>query len=422
MSDNHSPLHLLILTHAFPYGAAEQFLETEILYAAKQFASITVVPNQTDGQPRLLPDHVTVDLSFVQQRPRLVQRILIAITEALTSRWFYQELWDHPWILHSPRAFRKLLIYHDKAHYVCQWLSGYLRRSTVEPNKLILYTFWFVPQSIGIGLVKQKHPNLKYISRAHRDDLYETDSDPPYIPFRKLTFQALNHLFVISEHGYRYVQETYDAAIRPPMEIARIGINDPGFDNQPSSDGVFRIVSCSFMIPVKRLELFVQGLRIFAQNHPDRLVEWHHIGDGPLHDSISQEAQTQMPSNVNCFFHGHLSNPDVMAFYRDHPVDVFINVSLSEGIPAAIMEAQSTGIPCIATDVGGNPEIVNNTNGVLLPAHPTPQEIAEALLQLASNQTSAAQKRAASKHTWNNHYNASRNYAAFVERIITLFS
>ena len=45
------------------------------------------------------------------------------------------------------------------------------------------------------------------------------------------------------------------------------------------------------------------------------------------------------------------------------PVDLFLTVSANEGIPVSIMEAQSFGIPVIATDVGGISEIVNNVNG-----------------------------------------------------------
>ena len=47
--------------------------------------------------------------------------------------------------------------------------------------------------------------------------------------------------------------------------------------------------------------------------------------------------------------------------------DLFVNMSLSEGIPVSIMEAISFGIPIIATNVGGNAEIVNDETGVLIP-------------------------------------------------------
>ena len=47
-------------------------------------------------------------------------------------------------------------------------------------------------------------------------------------------------------------------------------------------------------------------------------------------------------------------------------MDLFINLSTSEGIPVSIMEAYSFGIPAIATNVGGTAELVSNKNGRLI--------------------------------------------------------
>ena len=67
------------------------------------------------------------------------------------------------------------------------------------------------------------------------------------------------------------------------------------------------------------------------------------------------------------FFAGALSQEEVFSFYRCNHVDLFVNVSEAEGIPISIMEALSFGIPCVATRVGGNPEIVHHgENGYLI--------------------------------------------------------
>ena len=62
--------------------------------------------------------------------------------------------------------------------------------------------------------------------------------------------------------------------------------------------------------------------------------------------------------------------------------DVLVLPSLSEGFPVTILEAMASGLPVIATRVGGVPEIIeNNVNGYLVETE-NPQEIAEALLTL----------------------------------------
>ena len=50
-------------------------------------------------------------------------------------------------------------------------------------------------------------------------------------------------------------------------------------------------------------------------------------------------------------------------------MDVFVLSSIAEGMPRAILEAMAAGIPCIATEAGGIPEIINTPDvGLLVPA------------------------------------------------------
>jgi glycosyltransferase involved in cell wall biosynthesis len=48
--------------------------------------------------------------------------------------------------------------------------------------------------------------------------------------------------------------------------------------------------------------------------------------------------------------------------------DLFINTSISEGVPVSVMEAFAAGIPAYATDVGGTREIVDDSVGKLMPS------------------------------------------------------
>ena len=60
-------------------------------------------------------------------------------------------------------------------------------------------------------------------------------------------------------------------------------------------------------------------------------------------------------------------------------LDVFVLPSVKEGLPYVILEAMSSGIPIIATDVGGIPDLVlDGTNGILVNPR-NPLAIAEAL-------------------------------------------
>ncbi len=97
-----------------------------------------------------------------------------------------------------------------------------------------------------------------------------------------------------------------------------------------------------------------------------------------------------------------------------------MNVSESEGVPVSIMEAQSFGIPVIATNVGGTPEIVNEENGHLLTANPTANEIASSFYDVAFNKEKWKNKRKLSHKNWEENFNAEKNYRAFADEILSL--
>lgn len=61
---------------------------------------------------------------------------------------------------------------------------------------------------------------------------------------------------------------------------------------------------------------------------------------------------------------------DIAALMADS--DVFLNTSLYEGMPIALLEAMRSALPIVATDVAGNRELVRaETNGLLAPLDPT---------------------------------------------------
>ena len=65
--------------------------------------------------------------------------------------------------------------------------------------------------------------------------------------------------------------------------------------------------------------------------------------------------------------------------------DLFIFPSRSEGAGAALIEAMATGLPCIATDTGGIPEVlVNGENGFLFQRENS-DELAEKIISVISD-------------------------------------
>jgi len=94
-------------------------------------------------------------------------------------------------------------------------------------------------------------------------------------------------------------------------------------------------------------------------------------------------------------------------------------VSETEGLPVTIMEAMSSGIPIIATDVGGTAELVNNDCCKLLSPCVTSEELSDELKEFYIRQDKDM-LRFNAKNQWENLVNAEKNYTEFAEFLVSL--
>ena len=106
------------------------------------------------------------------------------------------------------------------------------------------------------------------------------------------------------------------------------------------------------------------------------------VGDGPILESLRAEART-LGIREDCIF--ALSTPQVTEWLR--AVDIFVLPSLSEALSNALMEAMACGCPVVASNVGGNPELVRNGETGLLFKPGDVERLAMALQVLIENQS-----------------------------------
>ena len=411
---------LVLFTGSYPYYSQDSlteqsFLQIEVQYLAEAFQPLIIAPNYQFNHKSSLPDGVKVDLSYSRfvREAQTKSRILHILKHPL----FFQEVLSHPRLWLKPEVIRGLA---RRALHVLatrDWVIELFQKYGLDPENTIFYTYWLNNITLGVGMAKQKFPAICLASRAHGGDLYHDRRPFSYFSYRSQTLRLLDRLFLISEHGRIYITDVYPR-MTPICEVSRLGVRDFGFINPGSKDGVFRIVSCSSLTLVKRVDLLLLGIAQSALDRPGQLFEWNHFGDGPMADDILLLAERSMPSNISWHFHGSLPNAQIIRFYRENPIDLFGNVSSSEGIPVSIMEAACFGIPLMATAVGGTPEIVSEQNGKLLSSNPFPKEIAKDILDLLDHPQLRMQAGNSSRRTWQLGYDADRNYSEFVNRLI----
>ena len=407
---------LVLFTSSYPYDIAleQTFLDKEVSFLSENFNRVIIVPEQRSATKCSVPANIEIreDYSITLAKGKKIG----AIPKILFSHKFYKEIMVQPSVFLHPILWMRLLTYLYVAEITRNWVCKFIENERLDPSQCIFYTYWFGASTLGIGLVKIIYPEICIISRGHGTDIYAERHSHAYLPCRTQSLDVLDSLFLDSDACTKYISNRYPEFIHL-CETSRLGIVDPGFITSPSKDGIFRIVSCSLFVPVKRVELLLTGIIFAAGLRPELKIEWHHFGTGPLKPDIESLAQENLPDNASAFFPGYPSLEYLLSFYKDNPIDVFVNVSESEGTPVSIMEAISCGIPIVATAIGGNPEIVSEQNGKLLDPNPTPKEIALALLSIWDEPDLALEKRKQSRRIWQEKYNADQNFQSFVERL-----
>ncbi|MEN9564189.1 MAG: hypothetical protein RIR73_2433 [Chloroflexota bacterium] len=408
-------MNVVIFTSSYPYDhASEQtFLQGEVKLLCQSFDRLILVPRTVKGKQLPIPDAVEVDGSFANTFT--LGRRIAASFGAIFTRDFYLDIKEHFPLSLKPSYIRRLLSFLAGAQLTRNWVYDWLKKNSVEDT--VFYTYWFDELTMGIGLAKDTHPSLRVVSRAHGYDIYEELYK--IWPCRWRAIEMTDGLFSASNAGKDYFLKKYPQ-YEKNYHVSLLGVADPGGVCQPSDDGVLRIVSCSMIIDLKRVDLLLEGIARAAQKRSGQKFEWHHFGDGEGRESLMERVKKEFPPNAKGNLYGFVPHREVIRFYLEQPVDVFSNVSFTEGTPVSIMEAISCGIPVIATAVGGNVEIVQARNGVLLSKNPTPDEIADVLLDVCDNREVWQGRRQGSREIWQERYNETTNFKTFAHALVKI--
>ncbi|HOO99534.1 MAG TPA: glycosyltransferase, partial [Bacteroidales bacterium] len=282
-------------------------------------------------------------------------------------------------------------------------------------GEVLLYSYWMNAGARAICMLD--NVNAVRITRAHRVDLYEEEAEDGYLPLVRHTFIKLNAIFFISGHGKKYFEKTH-GLIHDKNIVSRLGIiNTLPLISETNESQAFRIVSCSSLIKVKRVHLLIRALSLVKIS---KRIIWNHFGEGPLEDELKTLAGSVLGnySGIEYKFMGRVMNDQIMKFYSENIPDLLVNTSSSEGIPVSIMEAQSFGIPVIATDTGGTGEIIGEQTGILIPVDFTIEELAGHIVNILLMEPDEKRRmKKAIYDNWKMNFNAFTNFKDFINNI-----
>lgn len=374
-------MKLILFANFFPCKRAEPFLKSEFNSAARHASEITTFTlygRAEDSDPSIMQRAkcLVPVLPEAKNKKMLFAKGLFNpapfgfhLNEFFTQKVFLSPAKLYWWFvsLLVTRAALSSEAYRD--------LKTYLLKN---PDTL-LYFYWGDNLCWTLPYLQKdlKQMPLKSVVRFHGSDLYE-EIKASYAPLRKLVLKHAAALYTISEYGRKYLSDKYPDC-KEKINVARLGVDDQGLN--PFNPQKKVVLSVSNLVPVKRVHLIFNALQVMKEE-----LEWHHFGDGPQM-AMLKELTAQTRHGLKIFLHGHVSHSTLDEFLKTNSVSVFVNTSSSEGVPVSVMEAFSYGIPVVATAVGGTPELVNSSNGLLLKKDFSNAELAATLATFLNAET-----------------------------------
>lgn len=342
-------MKILIIRNAFSYdfGGAER-MAVHIAAELKQNKINTVMLSR---QPRLL--------AYAQSQGVSTQK----------GWWWTKQNWSGLSILLVP-------IYILWQIVLTIWYLQLMTRQGIDAVHILskddFIAATIASRLLGKPVVWTDTADLKFIYRNHKV-WYKN-------PVGKLVFVVsgrASHVTLVSHNERRLIEQSLGRAVPANYRVIHIAGKDENVTpvkRSPADRGAVVFCATSRLVIDKGIGELIEAFAKLTQTS-DTYRLWL-LGDGPDQDRFTKQAA----NNPHITFFGHVDKP----LPQLAAADVYMHPSYHEGFSLSLTEAAMLGKPMIATDVGGNPELVNAQNGLLVPIR-NAEALHDAMKQLGSN-------------------------------------
>lgn len=131
-------------------------------------------------------------------------------------------------------------------------------------------------------------------------------------------------------------------------------------------DDAYMLITVGRLIPLKGIDQIIRAIARFRDQRTEKKkTHLFVIGDGPEKKKLTELSES-LSVTERIHFIGQIERQQVLAYLNAS--DLFVLNSSTEGFSHVLLEAMIVGVPVIATNVGGNPELVQHEkNGILIP-------------------------------------------------------
>jgi glycosyltransferase involved in cell wall biosynthesis len=227
----------------------------------------------------------------------------------------------------------------------------------------------FASHPAAAGFIIHRLVGIPYSFTAHGSDLHRDR----HMLCEKVAEAAF--VAAISEYNKELIVSECRGNYRQKVKVVHCGVDTEVFQARShetpyeKGENPFMILCVGTLHEVKGQPYLIEACRYLQER--GYTFECHFIGDGPDRKALNELVE-QASLSDKVLFHGRLTRDEIVRLLLDTDVLTVPSVPTRdgrrEGIPVVLMEAMGSGVPVIASNLSGIPELVNDLlTGLLVP-------------------------------------------------------
>lgn len=256
------------------------------------------------------------------------------------------------------------------------WLTLSVVNKIKDLDVAHIHAHWATYPSTS-ALILSKNLNLPFSFTSHAHDIFLED----HLLKEKVTESKFS--VTISNYNKNRLSNQLDLDLESRMHIVHCGIDVTEHKFAPDNRNTKNILAVGRLDHIKGFSVLIDACKIYKEKDSD--FKCYIIGNGPLKTTLQKQINiNDLSRHVELV--GVMPQEQIKKYLSEASIFVLPSVVTKEGdmdgIPVALMEAMSVGLPVISTTVSGIPELIkNNINGLIVEPH-DPQALSDSMAKI----------------------------------------